>query len=575
MVGIGASAGGLEAFEEFFRACPVDTGMAFVLVPHLDPGHGSLLTEILQRFTAMPVVEALDQIAVAPNHVYVIPPNREMAILNRVLQLSVPEQARGQRMPIDAFLRSLAEDQAENAIGIILSGTATDGTLGLRAIHGTGGICLVQDPATARYDGMPRSAITAGYATHVLPVGNMPAVLLDVRLDSRRLTKDGEAPTLRTVLTDITEGRRVQDALNASAEFARSLIDSMHDGFGMVDAKGVHLDVNPALCDMTGFSREELVGTGIPHPYWPPEGYEAIQAAFQKVLKSELGSVESTFMRKSGERFPVIVSPSAVRDTKGNVICYIATIKDITERKRAEDKLREMAASLDAKVTERTSQLRKLAARLTMTEERERRMLAQDLHDNLGQLLAVIKIRLSLLAAGSIQSSVNQIVELVDQAEESAQSLTFQLSPPILHTLGFVPALEWLAEEIERVFGLVVHVDKEGDLKPLAAEMQAVLYRSVRELLINVAKHAQVSEASLVCLCNGSKLTLVVSDDGCGFEPADFANILPGHHSFGLRSIYERITNLGGQMEIDSRPGNGTTISLCVPYSNAAKRLNS
>ncbi|MDO8605653.1 MAG: CheR family methyltransferase [Phaeospirillum sp.] len=180
IVGIGASAGGLEAFEQFFHACPTDSGMAFVLVPHLDPGHESLLTEILQRSTAMPVVQAEDQMAVAPDRVYIIPPNREMAILGGVLQLSMPEMVRGQRMPIDAFLRSLAEDQAENAIGIILSGTATDGTLGLRAILGAGGICMVQDPATAKYDGMPRSAIGAGYATHVLPADKMPAALIEI-----------------------------------------------------------------------------------------------------------------------------------------------------------------------------------------------------------------------------------------------------------------------------------------------------------------------------------------------------------------------------------------------------------
>jgi two-component system CheB/CheR fusion protein len=179
IVGIGASAGGLEAFEAFFRACPADTGMGFVLVPHLNPDHASLLTEILQRSSAMPVLEALDQTPVVPNHVYVIPPNREMSIAHGVLQLHLPEQPRSQRMPIDGFLRSLAEDQAERAIGIILSGTATDGTLGLRAILG-GGICLVQDPASARYDGMPQSAIAAGYATHILAVEEMPAMLLQL-----------------------------------------------------------------------------------------------------------------------------------------------------------------------------------------------------------------------------------------------------------------------------------------------------------------------------------------------------------------------------------------------------------
>jgi two-component system CheB/CheR fusion protein len=195
IVGIGASAGGLEAFEAFFRACPVATGMAFVLVPHLDPSHVSLLTEILQRATAMPVHEALDQMAVEANHVYIIPPNREMAILGGVLQLSVPEQVRGQRMPIDGFLRSLADDQGEHAIGIVLSGTATDGTLGLRAILGAGGVCMVQEPSSAKYDGMPLSAINAGYATHILPVEQMPAMLLKVtRLSGLRLNVPAVVP---------------------------------------------------------------------------------------------------------------------------------------------------------------------------------------------------------------------------------------------------------------------------------------------------------------------------------------------------------------------------------------------
>ena len=136
IVGMGASAGGLEAFEQFFQHVLPNSGMAFVLVSHLDPSHESILTEILQRSTAMPVIEVQDQMKVEVNHVYVIPPNRDMAIFHGVLQLSVPEQPRGQRMPIDAFLRSLAEDQGEQAVGIVLPGTGTDGTLGLRAILG-------------------------------------------------------------------------------------------------------------------------------------------------------------------------------------------------------------------------------------------------------------------------------------------------------------------------------------------------------------------------------------------------------------------------------------------------------
>ena len=177
IIGLGASAGGLEAFEQFFRAMPVDSGMGFVLVQHLDPNHASILSEILQRSTTMAVVEAEDQMDVLPNRLHVIPPNRDMAIFHGALQLSVPSEPRGQRMPIDAFLRSLADDQGENAAGVVLSGTGTDGTLGLRAIFGAGGLCLVQEPASARYDGMPASAIRAGFATQVLAPGLMPKAL--------------------------------------------------------------------------------------------------------------------------------------------------------------------------------------------------------------------------------------------------------------------------------------------------------------------------------------------------------------------------------------------------------------
>lgn len=184
IVGIGASAGGLEAFELFFHNMPANSGMAFVLVPHLDPTHASLLVEILQRATAMPVIEALEQMRVEADHVYIIPPNRDMEIFHGELQLSVPTVERGKRLPIDNFLRSLAEDQQENAIGIILSGTGHDGTLGMRDIFEAGGLTLAQEPSNAKYDGMPSSVINAGYAIHSLAADKMWDVL---QLSNRRL----------------------------------------------------------------------------------------------------------------------------------------------------------------------------------------------------------------------------------------------------------------------------------------------------------------------------------------------------------------------------------------------------
>jgi len=136
---------------------------------------------------------------------------------------------------------------------------------------------------------------------------------------------------------EITERKRAEETLRESKEFIENLIASMQDGFSVLDSDGVQIDANAAFCQMTGFSREELIGVGPPHPYWPPEAYEEIEKGFQKTLRGEFSDIELTFMRKNGERFPVIVSPSWVKDKQGDVTSYFATVKDITERKRAEE----------------------------------------------------------------------------------------------------------------------------------------------------------------------------------------------------------------------------------------------
>ncbi len=175
---MGASAGGLEAFEIFFKNMPSESGMAFILVSHLEPTHISLLPKILQKHTKMKVIQAEDGLKVQLDNVYVIPPNRNIGILNRTIQLMEYSEPRGSRMPIDYFLRTLAEDQEEYAICIILSGTGSDGYLGLKAVKEKSGLVMVQDESSAKYDGMPKNAIATGLADCVLPVEKMPEELL-------------------------------------------------------------------------------------------------------------------------------------------------------------------------------------------------------------------------------------------------------------------------------------------------------------------------------------------------------------------------------------------------------------
>ncbi|MFA4985964.1 MAG: chemotaxis protein CheB [Candidatus Brocadiia bacterium] len=180
VVGIGASAGGLAAFEAFFAGMPADSdpGMAFVLVQHLAPDHKSILTELVRKYTRMQVFEVEDGMEVKPNCAYIIPPNHDMAFLNGTLQLMEPAAPRGQRLPIDFFFRSLAQDQNEHAICIVLSGTGSDGTQGVRAIKAEGGMVMAQNPDSTEYDGMPRSAIATGLVDYVLPPREMAAQLI-------------------------------------------------------------------------------------------------------------------------------------------------------------------------------------------------------------------------------------------------------------------------------------------------------------------------------------------------------------------------------------------------------------
>ena len=195
IVGIGASAGGLEAFQEFFTHMPSDSGMAFVLVPHLDPTHKSIIGDILKKYTDMNIFQAEDGMKVLPNSVYLIQPDKNIAILHGKLQLIEPAERRGLRHPIDFFFRTLAEDQGEKAVALILSGTGTEGTLGLKAVKGKGGLVIVQDPNTAKYDGMPRSAIGTDMVDYVLPAEKIPEMLLKfTRHPQTKLLKKPESP---------------------------------------------------------------------------------------------------------------------------------------------------------------------------------------------------------------------------------------------------------------------------------------------------------------------------------------------------------------------------------------------
>lgn len=261
----------------------------------------------------------------------------------------------------------------------------------------------------------------------------------------------------------------------------------------------------------------------------------------------------------------------AYRSERNEISGVIVTFTDITDSQLALD-----AASLARQDLSESramnEKLRLLSVALATAEARERRKLAQDLHDDLGQLLAVIGIKAAALKKEempeSLQKALGDCMVALDQASRKVRAMAFDLNPPMLEQLGFGPALEWLVHEIQQLYKLEVTVHDDGKAKPMDPGVSATLFRAVRELLINVAKHARVGAASVVNACgDGDTLTVTVSDAGAGFDPR-FVGMGEAKGGFGLLSVRERIGLLGGSVAIQSSPGNGTRVVLKVPLLN-------
>lgn len=261
------------------------------------------------------------------------------------------------------------------------------------------------------------------------------------------------------------------------------------------------------------------------------------------------------------------------RTEDGRVSGVVITYTDITEAKKAAEAAafaqKALANSLEAHVRERTARLRMLTAELTLSEERERRELAQDLHDGLGQLLAILKIKLTSIKKserrGAFRGALREIENLIDQSNQSVRTLMLQLSPPVLQALGLVPALEWLTEEMERVYGLSVRVESDGEQISVKEPAKTAIFRAVRELLINVSKHTDCKAAVVHCCRKDDRFTISVTDRGDGFSFNESAGITMGDSGFGLASIKDRIEFIGGEMRIDSEPARGTCVTIVFP----------
>jgi PAS domain S-box-containing protein len=371
---------------------------------------------------------------------------------------------------------------------------------------------------------------------------------------------------------DISERRQAEEALRHSEERFHSLFEDDLTGDFVSTPEGRILLCNPAFAAMFRFLRaQDAVGTSIVDLYLDAREREALLERLRRERKIE--RFEVWRKRRDGEPIYIVESLVGHFDDQDRLYEIKGYLFDDTDRKHAEDALRELTATLETKVAQRTAelehrarQLQKLTLELSQTEDRERRQLAEVLHDDLQQMLAAAKFHLDILSKRikgdpPEQTIALQVTHMLSDAIAKSRSLSHELSPAVLYHDDFAETLRWLAGQVQDKHGLTVHVDAFGPTALQSDALKGFLYKGAQELLFNVVKHARVKEARIRIRRLGCYVCLSVSDRGRGFDPQEVRQTA----GFGLFSIVERVELLGGRMEIKSAKGKGSTFRIVVP----------
>jgi PAS domain S-box-containing protein len=346
-------------------------------------------------------------------------------------------------------------------------------------------------------------------------------------------------------------------SLKESEAKYRNLIEQAWDAIFVADQGGKILLVNEQSCLMLGYTQAELTQLNVADTYSAEE--RAVMA--ERIAKAQRGEhlrYERSMVRKDGTTFPVEV---AIGMLPNGLIQGI--VRDITERRKADTALRQSE-----------SNLRSLAMELSRVEESERQRMALFLHDEIGQSLALLQMKLGSFANASKSKSdkhdIKVLRDLLETIIEQTHTLTFELSPPVLHQLGLEAAIEWAGEKISRDHGLDFTFNDDGMAKSLNPDLQAILFRCVRELMLNTAKHAKAKRLTVAIARDGEKISYTIADDGLGFDPS-LHDTRTEETGFGLLSVREHLATMGGNCRIQSTPGQGTRITLTVPVGGGQR----
>jgi PAS domain S-box-containing protein len=329
--------------------------------------------------------------------------------------------------------------------------------------------------------------------------------------------------------------------------------------------------VNARWSEMAGRPAAEALGGGWLKALHPDDRDRVVEELYRATREDRCFESKFRFQRPDGAVSWALGQALPERDIHGSITGFTGAVTDLTQYIHTENELRASKTKLGL----RNEQLRRLALRLGLTQERERRRIAAGLHDEVGQLLAVARVKLEKLvgklmptgAHGEVAADAREIGALVDRAIRETRSLTFDLSSPVLHELGLGPAVESLCEQLDKESGVRFSVKVNTESGSISEELRVLLFQAVRELCANVVKHARAPHAEVRVHADRDRIRIVVADEGKGFDSSKHAHNFDQQGGFGLFAIREMSSQMGGSFEIESTPGEGTSAALSVPLS--------